>query len=116
MTPPRPPDIHPCQQCGACCAFFRVSFYWAEAADLPPELVEKISPHLSCMSGSNQARPRCRALSGEVGGPVSCGVYAQRPSTCRDVQAGDEQCAKARAGHGLPRLSPAEPSCVNLPA
>ena len=25
-----------CQQCGACCAFFRVSFYWAEA--LPPEL------------------------------------------------------------------------------
>ncbi|EEX7666747.1 YkgJ family cysteine cluster protein, partial [Escherichia coli] len=22
---------NPCMTCGACCAFFRVSFYWAEA-------------------------------------------------------------------------------------
>ncbi|HBP8873638.1 TPA: YkgJ family cysteine cluster protein, partial [Escherichia coli] len=24
---------NPCMRCGACCAFFRVSFYWAEADD-----------------------------------------------------------------------------------
>ncbi|MBB8903342.1 YkgJ family cysteine cluster protein, partial [Escherichia coli] len=24
-------DLNPCITCGACCAFFRVSFYWAEA-------------------------------------------------------------------------------------
>ncbi|MBR7358785.1 YkgJ family cysteine cluster protein, partial [Klebsiella pneumoniae] len=25
-------DINPCMTCGACCAYFRVSFYWAEAS------------------------------------------------------------------------------------
>ncbi|OZZ73507.1 zinc/iron-chelating domain-containing protein, partial [Klebsiella pneumoniae] len=24
-------EINPCMTCGACCAYFRVSFYWAEA-------------------------------------------------------------------------------------
>ena len=24
-------NLNPCMTCGACCAFFRVSFYWAEA-------------------------------------------------------------------------------------
>ncbi|HDN1328034.1 YkgJ family cysteine cluster protein, partial [Escherichia coli] len=23
-------NLNPCMTCGACCAFFRVSFYWAE--------------------------------------------------------------------------------------
>ncbi|HDH0840599.1 TPA: YkgJ family cysteine cluster protein, partial [Klebsiella pneumoniae] len=23
-------EINPCMTCGACCAYFRVSFYWAE--------------------------------------------------------------------------------------
>ena len=26
------PVEHPCRTCGACCAFFRVSFHWSEAA------------------------------------------------------------------------------------
>ena len=34
-----------CCSCGACCATFRVSFYWAEAAirGLPSDLVEQLT-------------------------------------------------------------------------
>ena len=28
-------EVNVCQPCGACCAHFRVSFYWAEADDAP---------------------------------------------------------------------------------
>lgn len=92
-----------CQRCGACCASFRVSFYWTEAAQngLPDAAIEQISPHLGCLAGTNQPQPRCHALAGEVGGAVACLRYAQRPSPCREVQPGDEKCTRARAIHGL---------------
>lgn len=98
---------HPCLTCGACCAAFRVSFYWAEAdlLGLPESLTEKLNPFLSCMAGTNRARPQCVALIGEVGNRVSCGVYEQRPSPCREVQPGDDQCRRARLRWGLPALS-----------
>ncbi|OYU25884.1 MAG: zinc/iron-chelating domain-containing protein [Burkholderiales bacterium PBB2] len=95
----------PCQACGACCASFRVSFYWAEAADLASRWVEPLTPHLSCMAGTNRKSPRCEALAGELGREVACGIYAQRPSPCREVQAGDDKCQRARAAHGLPPWS-----------
>lgn len=41
-------DINPCMTCGACCAYFRVSFYWAEASDgggtVPVHLTEPLTP------------------------------------------------------------------------
>lgn len=100
------PDTNPCLDCGACCASFRVSFYWSEgeARGLPDELTEQVNAWFSCMAGTNQARPHCVALTGSVGGATSCRVYTQRPSPCREVQAGDSQCAKARAWHGLHAL------------
>jgi Fe-S-cluster containining protein len=54
-----------CQRCGACCAHFRVSFYWAEAAErqLPDSAIEQVTPLLACMAGTNQPEPRCHALS-----------------------------------------------------
>lgn len=96
-----------CQQCGACCASFRVSFYWAEAPQggLPDDLVEPVTPHLACMAGTNQPVPRCRALAGEVGQEVTCTVYPSRPSACREVQPGSEKCNRARARHGLGAIS-----------
>jgi Fe-S-cluster containining protein len=92
-----------CQQCGACCAFFRVSFYWAEAAQrrLPDSCIEQLNAHLASMAGTNQPAPRCRALQGEVGKQVTCLVYPARPSPCREVQPGDDKCNQARAKHGL---------------
>ncbi|MDD3326818.1 MAG: YkgJ family cysteine cluster protein [Zoogloea sp.] len=100
-------SANPCQACGACCATFRVSFYWAdaEARGLPPTLTEQVTPWLGCMAGTNHRKPRCVALAGAIGSEVGCRVYEQRPEPCREVQAGDSQCLKARARHGLPALS-----------
>ena len=102
-----------CQQCGACCAAFRVSFYWAEVQPpgVPHHFTERISPHINCMAGTNGGAPRCIALDGSVGAAVNCTVYTQRPSPCREVQPGDEKCKSARTRHQLPPLSalPARP-------
>ena len=99
-------DANHCLDCGACCAFFRVSFYWAEAEarGIPADLTEPINPRFSCMAGTNQRAPRCDALAGEVGQRVGCTIYEHRPAPCREVQPGDDQCNKARAGYGLPAI------------
>jgi Fe-S-cluster containining protein len=105
---------NPCMSCGACCAFFRVSFYWAEGNDgggaVPVELTEPLTPFLCCMAGTNQKKPRCTALTGEVGRSVSCSIYADRPSPCREFPMSGEHgqannaCDHARAAFGLPPL------------
>jgi Fe-S-cluster containining protein len=106
----------PCLSCGACCAAFRVSFYWAEADDapggwVPAALTERLDPHLRCMRGTNARRPRCEQLTGEIPG-ATCRIYGNRPSPCRELEPWDAegrvtpQCTKARALHGLPALEP----------
>ena len=86
---------------------YRVSFYWAEAdaRGLPPTLTERVNAHFSCMAGTNAAAPRCAALRGSPGEPVTCSVYEQRPEPCREVQIGDDKCRNARMHHGLPALA-----------
>lgn len=86
---------NPCLRCGACCATFRVSFYWAEAPELPERLTEQVNYFYSCMAGTNRPVPRCQALRGEIGGEVACGVYDKRPPACRELQAGEEKCKGA---------------------
>jgi Fe-S-cluster containining protein len=85
---------------------YRVSFYWAEADErgLPARLTEQVTPHISCMAGTNASSPRCAALGAGSAGPMACAVYASRPSPCREVEPGDEKCQRARARHGLPLL------------
>ena len=94
----------PCTDCGACCASFRVSFYWSEGERLPEPMVEKVNPFMACMSGTQGPAPRCVALHGTVGERVRCAVYELRPPVCRDVVPGDERCAEARRRHALPPL------------
>ncbi|WP_374337718.1 YkgJ family cysteine cluster protein [Methyloversatilis sp.] len=105
-----------CTSCGACCAAFRVSFYWAEADDapggtVPVDTTERLGPHLRCMRGTSARDPRCQQLRGEIPG-ARCAIYASRPSPCRMLEPYDEQgrptaqCAKARSLHGLPVLTP----------
>lgn len=108
-------DGNPCMSCGACCALFRVSFYWAEADDgagrVPAALTEPLTPFLRCMAGSNDRPPRCRALLGQIGCSVSCAIYASRPSPCREFRMNGEEglanasCDRARAHYGLPPLA-----------
>nr|WP_314688906.1 YkgJ family cysteine cluster protein [uncultured Pantoea sp.] len=105
---------NPCMTCGACCAYFRVSFYWAEADDaggvVPVDLTEPLSLLMRNMRGTNDRTPRCVALQGEPGSCVSCGIYEKRPSPCREfAMSGEdgvvhEACDRARARHGLPAL------------
>ncbi|WP_077999547.1 YkgJ family cysteine cluster protein [Edwardsiella tarda] len=109
-------QTNPCVRCGACCAYFRVSFYWAEADDgggqLAADDTERISSLMRCMRGTNSKRPRCIYLCGDVGQAVSCRAYAQRPTPCRDFMPSGENgqpnpaCDRARAAYGLPPLSP----------
>ncbi len=95
-----------CLTCGACCAYFRVSFYWSETDAHPEGLVPQhlttaINPYLVAMRGTESKPARCVALEGDIGGCVSCAIYAQRSSTCREFEAGDARCNQARLVHGL---------------
>ncbi|MEQ1506596.1 MAG: YkgJ family cysteine cluster protein [Myxococcota bacterium] len=121
-NPPRtPPDaspgepadgwIHPCLTCGACCAAFRVSFYWAEP--VPEERTVRISPFRAAMAGTEGHPPRCLALGGTIGERVGCVIYADRPSPCREFApawedgAPNPRCDAARRSHGLDPLDSA---------
>lgn len=100
-----------CLACGACCAAFRVSFYWAETdahphGTVPQQLTTPVTPHFVAMRGTETHPVRCIALAGEIGQTVSCSVYPLRATTCRDFSAGDERCAAAREMHGLPPIPP----------
>ncbi|RKQ38100.1 YkgJ family cysteine cluster protein [Enterobacter sp. R1(2018)] len=115
-------DLNPCMTCGACCAYFRVSFYWAEADDagglVPSHLTEPVSPFLRCMCGTNQRHSRCVALEGEPGERVRCGIYENRPSPCREFMMSGEggitndACNRARAKYGLPPLHVSSPPFI----
>ncbi|HOD50724.1 MAG TPA: YkgJ family cysteine cluster protein [Candidatus Hydrogenedentes bacterium] len=108
---------NPCLTCGACCAYFRVSFHWAECDDetscgVPVGMTEDLGPFRRMMKGTGRIPPRCVALEGEVCVSVYCSIYARRPSICRAVKASyatgqpSEQCDKARLAYGLPPLTP----------
>jgi len=97
---------NPCLDCGACCACYRVSFYWGESSLLradgvPEALTEKLDHYRMVMRGTDNKQPRCIALQGDVGQQVGCAIYEQRPSPCREFDAGSEACIRARMRHGL---------------
>lgn len=105
-----------CLTCGACCATFRVSFYWGEAETelggvVPIALTEKLNDFRRVMRGTNQPRPRCIALDGDVGHCVTCTIYPNRPTPCRDFPVSwsngeaNEECDKARSAWGLPPIT-----------
>ncbi|WP_174521883.1 YkgJ family cysteine cluster protein [Obesumbacterium proteus] len=107
---------NPCISCGACCGYFRVSFYWAEADDagglVPASLTEQVNPYMRCMQGTNTKKPRCINLRGEIGQNVMCSMYENRPSPCREFSQSwefgepNEACDRARAAYGLAALTP----------
>ncbi|MDW7772305.1 MAG: YkgJ family cysteine cluster protein [Desulfobulbaceae bacterium] len=107
--------LNPCINCGACCAYFRASFYWAEsdlaAPDgVPYELTDHLQTHYLAMKGTDSVTPWCIALKGIIGARVHCEIYDRRSSVCRNFppswQNGEQndRCDKARAGWGLPPL------------
>lgn len=110
-------DVNPCLSCGACCAFYRASFYWTEAADsapggVPAEMTEKLNDFRLAMKGTGLSSPRCIALDGFIGRRVSCSIYERRASVCREFEpswqnnTANPRCDKAREAWGLAPLKP----------
>lgn len=107
--------MHPCLKCGACCAFYRVSFHWSETLqesfNVPIEKAAAITPHIMSMNGTNISQPKCESLLGDVGKSVRCVIYENRPSPCRNFSASYEngernvRCDQARLSKGLHPLS-----------
>jgi Fe-S-cluster containining protein len=101
-------SANPCLTCGACCYYFRISFYQGEVlSGWPPEsLVETVGRHFACMQGTLHGG-RCIALEGTVGQSIACKIYSERPICCREYPVWDDdgivnkRCNKARAKHNL---------------
>jgi Fe-S-cluster containining protein len=97
-----------CLSCGACCAGFRVDFSVHESEEhggcVPAGLSVPVTEGILRMRGTDHARPRCAALTGQVGQQAACGIYEWRPSPCREFEEGSDACARARTRHGLPPL------------
>ena len=107
--------LNPCLTCGACCAYFRASFYWAESdlatpGGVPHELTDHLQTHFLAMKGTDNRNPWCIALKGIIGAQVHCDIYEQRSTVCRNFPPSwengeqNERCDKARARWGLPPL------------
>ncbi|MBM3345581.1 MAG: YkgJ family cysteine cluster protein [Betaproteobacteria bacterium] len=101
-----------CLACGACCATFRVSFYWSEShahpeGSVPTELTVPVSFHHAAMRGTERFPPRCVALAGGIGHSVGCGIHERWPTPCREFTVAAARCNASRRAHGLPPLEAA---------
>lgn len=90
-----------CETCGACC---REAFHTLLLS--PKESFIKKHPELVVLHGGQPEVPRpggrCPPLLGDgVGSPYRCGVYEDRPKTCRDFTLGSANCLEARRRVGL---------------
>ena len=79
---------NPCVSCGACCRYFRVSFYHGEldtqpGGTVPAELTVSLTPFRACMKGTEEGEGRCIAQQDDG----RCGIYENRPSVCREFPA-----------------------------
>jgi len=112
-------EYNPCLDCGACCGYFRVSFFWGECQSsggvVPDDLVVQITPSRVAMIGTDAKPCRCISLDGEIGKQVGCSIYANRSTPCREFEASwvngvhNPSCDAARAAYGLPPLEANEP-------
>lgn len=99
---------NPCAGCGACCRHFRISFYHGELDSqpggyVPAGLCVPLTPFRACMKGTETGSGRCISLQDDM----RCGIYAQRPSVCREFPAFMEDgslnpdCLRLRALFGI---------------
>ena len=104
-----------CRHCGACCVSFRVTLPRGEldsepGGQVPVALTQAFTPTTACMREHPDHPGRCIALTGEVGGEVTCTIYDRRPSACREfapmaaLGLGDDACDEARRRQGMPPL------------
>lgn len=85
-----------CQTCGACC-YHRIDDKWIEVTEQ-----DSLSISHDLLQDGDIAKysmkmrdNRCVCLSGSLGQSVSCLIYNNRPTICRQVQPGDSICLQA---------------------
>lgn len=106
-----------CGTCGACCreAFDVVA---VEPDDPMGEHAELVQVHLDGWRSMRRVpglygKTRCAALVGDGdGAPWRCTLYADRPTSCRELELGSANCLLARRRLGL---SWGEPEGPGLP-
>lgn len=106
-----PKDFPECQDCGACCSYFKVYFREEDNPNYK-KLGDKIffvSKDKIFMKGRETFKGgKCVALEGEVGKHVSCSVYEDRPDVCRKFDRVlpngkiNPRCVQARLSLKLP--------------
>ena len=104
--------INPCDACGACCreAFDSVPVGEADEhiATRHPDLIRVHDDgwrDLQRIPTATGSRCVCLRGSGAADAPFRCTIYAERPTNCRDLEVGSENCALARERVGLPPLT-----------
>lgn len=107
-----------CQTCGACCCNSdenrTAKHPWYVEIEPGSQLLSRPdlrdrhvvfdpadSPYLRLTADG-----RCSALRGALGRDVHCSIYPHRPRGCRSVQAGDEDCLRARRERGIGASDP----------
>ena len=102
-----------CVTCGACCCNPDVNreLEYLDYVEIDPRvrimrkpellrrlvvLDDKLRPHMRL--GHHQ---RCVALKGRLGVEVGCGIYLDRPTVCREFEAGSKDCKKYRRERGI---------------
>ncbi len=107
-----------CQRCGACCVNsdenraegFRdyVQVFRTDALARQPELLKRftVRNRRGELHMKLDLEGRCVALEGRLGKRVGCSLYSVRPEVCRRVQAGSDECLRARRERGMDRAEP----------
>jgi Fe-S-cluster containining protein len=107
--------LYDCVTCGACCynpddntAVGYIDYVEIEARDRilkKPDLVRRLVvldadflPHMRL-----DHHQRCVALEGRLGVKVGCGIYEDRPASCRSFKAGSDRCKQYRRERGVDR-------------
>jgi Fe-S-cluster containining protein len=98
-------DERSCAQCGACC---HRAFHFVPVG--PDEPIVALRPDLISRAGLFGRREAsltidrpdgfCRALEHKEP-PYRCGIYSDRPQSCRDFALGGQACLEARRRIGL---------------
>jgi len=106
-----------CLNCGACCAYFKIHFPAKERKEnggfVPINTSMLYNKNLAYMNGAGKFKGKCIGLTGDIGHAVSCSIYENRPTVCRDFQVilddgrQNPRCMRARKHAGLtPELTP----------
>lgn len=102
-----------CTRCGACCCNPDVNRAEGTEAyvEVTPKDVILRHPHAVARYVVRDedgrahlkldAGQRCAGLRGALGRSVRCELYALRPAACRRVEAGSDECLRARRERGI---------------